>query len=66
MTEHDRSRRLEADTSVAAASPAAEHEDALSPARVVRELSAVGGSQRLGDGLPVAGPITTFPDDEGI
>ena len=60
----DRSRRLEAHNSIAASSPSAQREDALSPAREVRDASGVSASQRLGDGLPVAGPITTFSDDE--
>jgi hypothetical protein len=63
-TNQGRSRRLESEASVAARSPLAQHEDALSPARSVREASGAGESQRLGDGLPVAGPVTTFPDDD--
>jgi hypothetical protein len=57
-------RRLEDEKSQAATTPAAEHEDALSPSKAVRESSAGGGGQRLGDSGPVANPITTFPETE--
>lgn len=57
-------RRLESDASQAATTPAAEHEDALSPSKAVRESSAGGGGQRVGDSGPVANPITTFPETE--
>ncbi len=59
-------RRLEADGSQAARSPAALHDDALSPTKALEESVGFGGGQRVGDGLPVAGPITTFsgPEDD--
>jgi hypothetical protein len=56
--------RLEDAQSQAATTPAAEHEDALSPSKALRE-SAAGGGQRLGDSGPVANPIITFPEAEG-
>lgn len=61
----DTNRRLEDDKSQAAITPAAEHEDALSPSKAMRESSAGGEGQRLGDSGPVANPITTFPETEG-
>ena len=59
--------RLEGDDSPAAITPLAQHEDALSPSRALRETSASGGGQRLGDSGPVANPIVSFPSpDEGL
>jgi hypothetical protein len=55
-------RRLESPLSQAAQSPVANHDDVLSPSLALRESSASGGGQRLGDGVPVDGPITVFPD----
>ena len=63
--ERQMDRRLEDETSQAATTSAAEHEDALSPSKAVRESSASGGGQRIGDSGPVANPITTFPETEG-
>ncbi len=57
-------RRLEAEGSPATRSAAALHEDELSPSRALRESVGEGESQRVGDGLPVAGPITSFPDTD--
>lgn len=61
-TEHS----LEAESSQAASTPLAEHEDELSPSKVLRETVASGGGQRVGDSGPVANPIVTFPDSEGL
>lgn len=36
--------------------PLANHEDDLSPARVVRETATEGGGHRLGNATPVDGP----------
>lgn len=58
-------RRLEDDASQAATTPVAQHEDALSPSKAVRESAAGGGGQRVGDNGPVANPVTTFPETEG-
>jgi hypothetical protein len=58
----DTRRRLVAERSQASTSPLAEHEDALSPVEALRESVGTGG-QRPGDGLPVDGPIISFPDD---
>jgi hypothetical protein len=58
-------RRLEDEHSQAAITPAAQHDDALSPSKAVRESAAGGGGQRLGNSGPVANPITTFPETEG-
>ncbi|MBI1734488.1 MAG: hypothetical protein HYR51_04875 [Candidatus Rokubacteria bacterium] len=57
-------RRLEDARSQAAITPAAEHEDALSPSQALRESSTGGGGQRVGDSGPVANPITTFSETE--
>jgi len=58
-------RRLESDASQAAKTPLAQHEDELSPARALRESSASGGGQRVGDSGPVANPIVDFPQTDG-
>ena len=65
MAEHEsHERRLEAETSQAARTPLARHEDALSPGLVVREASgadgAEGASQRIGD-TGANGPTVSFP-----
>ncbi len=57
-------RRLEAAGSQAARSPAALHEDELSPSKALRDSLEWDTTQRVGDGLPVAGPITSFPGPE--
>ena len=56
-------RRLEDENSQAATTPAAAHEDELSPSKAVRE--SVGGGQRVGDSGPIANPITTFSEPDG-
>jgi hypothetical protein len=58
-------RRLEDEKSQAAITPAAQHDDALSPSKAVRESASSGGGQRLGNSGPLANPITTFPETEG-
>jgi hypothetical protein len=60
----DSKRHLEAEGSPASISAAAEHDDELSPALGLRESVGTGGSQRLGNGVPVDGPIVSFPDDD--
>ena len=54
--------RLESEASPAAQSPAAVHDDALSPAQALRQSINATGSQRVGDSPPVANPLATFPD----
>jgi hypothetical protein len=56
--------RLMGDTSQAARTSAAEHEDDLSPAKIVRARATEGPSQRVGDNIAVANPVTSFPEDE--
>ena len=58
---------LQAEGSQAARTPLAQHEDALSPARVVRERSgadADGASQRIGN-TGAQGPTVSFPGTYG-
>jgi hypothetical protein len=59
-------RRLAAAQSQASTSPLAEHEDALSPVEALRESVGAGGGQRVGDGLPVDGPVVSFPGDDEL
>ena len=64
--ESDRDR-LQSKDSQAARTPDAQHEDALSPARVIRERSgadADGASQRIGN-TGVQGPTVSFPGTHG-
>ncbi len=65
MAESHERRRLEAEGSQAARSPAALHEDELSANKALRDSIGWDDSQRVGDGLPVAGPITSFPEGDG-
>ena len=65
MPEHESTeRRLEAETSQAAHTPLAHHEDALSPGLVIRETSGAdggeGSSQRIGN-TGATGPTVSFP-----
>ena len=65
--DRDDREHLQADTSQAARTPLALHEDALSPARVVRESSgadADGASQRIGN-TGAQGPTVSFPGTHG-
>jgi hypothetical protein len=65
--ERDDREHLQADDSQAARTPLARHEDALSPARVVREHSgadAEGASQRIGN-TGAQGPTVSFPGTHG-
>jgi hypothetical protein len=57
-------RRLESEISQAAVTPAAAHDDALSPTVTIRESVGDAGGQRVGNSGPVANPTTTFPDAE--
>jgi hypothetical protein len=56
-------RRLAAERSQASTSPLGEHDDALSPVEALRESVGTTGGPRLGDGIPVDGPIVSLPDD---
>ena len=69
MAEHEsKDRHLEDETSQAARTPVAHHEDALSPGLVIREHSgadgAGGSSQRIGD-TGADGPTVSFPGSVG-
>ena len=55
-------RRLESADSPAAHSPAAWHDDALSPVEALEESTNASGSQRVGESGPVANPLTSFPE----
>jgi hypothetical protein len=55
-------RRLESPDSQAAGTPAARHDDALSPSRALAESVNAEGSQRVGSSPPLANPVTSFPD----
>jgi hypothetical protein len=59
-------RRLEGERSPAATSPAAEHEDAMSPSRTLRERDATSQSQRVGDNTPTGNPYVSFPDESDL
>lgn len=62
MAEDEREQRhLEAEGSQAAKTPIAQHDDALSPGGWLRDTSASGGGQRIGDSGPVANPTVAFP-----
>jgi hypothetical protein len=50
-------------TPPAAPKPRPDQEDQLSPARALRQTSASGGGQRVGDSGPLANPEVSFPDD---
>jgi hypothetical protein len=63
-TDDAQDRRLESERSQAARTPLAQHEDALSPARSLRESVASGGGQRVGDNGPVANPFIEFPGED--
>lgn len=54
--------RLTGDQSPARQSPAAQHEDDLSPAKDLRERVASSRSEKVGDGTAVGGPITSPPE----
>jgi hypothetical protein len=55
--------RLAGEHSPATRSPAADHEDALSPSRVVREASEEGRTERIGNNTAVANPLRSPPAD---
>lgn len=59
----DDRHRLEGETSPAAATPLANHEDDLSAAAWLRQTSASDGGQRVGNSGPVANPETSFPGE---
>jgi hypothetical protein len=60
--EAERPRKLQADDAQSARTEVARHDDALSPARAVRESGGQGGGQRLGDSPPAGNPVVSFPD----
>jgi hypothetical protein len=55
---------LESPESQAHRTPAALHEDALSPARIIRDRSEEGRSQRVGNNTAAGNPVVSFPDDD--
>jgi hypothetical protein len=55
---------LESPDSQAHRTPAAQHEDALSPARIVRDRSTESRGQRIGDNTVAGNPVVSFPDDD--
>jgi hypothetical protein len=61
--DEERKRRLEGEGSPASTSSAAEHEDAMSPSRALRERDATSQSQRVGDNTPTDNPYVSFPDE---
>jgi hypothetical protein len=54
--------RLAGEGSPARTSPAAQHEDELSPAKELRDRVAASRSERVGDTTPVGGPVTSPPE----
>jgi hypothetical protein len=54
--------RLAGDRSQAHATKVARHEDALSPARDLRDRLEQSRSERVGDGTAIGGPITSPPE----
>ena len=66
MSEERPGRRLEGERSPAATSPAADHEDAMSPSRALRERDAASQSQRVGDNTAVDNPCVSFPDESDL
>jgi hypothetical protein len=54
---------LESPDSPAHRTPAAQHEDELSPAKVIRDRSEQAPSQRIGDNTVAGNPVVSFPDD---
>jgi hypothetical protein len=54
---------LEGPDSPARRTPAAQHEDALSPAKVIRDRAEEARSQRIGDNTVAANPVVSFPED---
>ena len=54
---------LESPDSQAHRTPAAQHEDALSPATVIRDRAEEAPSQRIGDNTVAGNPVVSFPED---
>jgi hypothetical protein len=63
--ENGEPRHLESPASPAAHTPAALHDDALSPVQALDESINADGAQRLGSNPAVANPITVFPEHPG-
>jgi len=55
---------LESDKSQAKITSAAQHEDELSPAKIVRDRTTEAPGQRIGDNAAVANPVTSMPEDD--
>jgi len=56
-------RKLESDQSQAAKTTAAQHDDELSPGKIVQDRADEGPSQRIGDNTVSDNPVTSFPDE---
>ncbi|HXG04308.1 MAG TPA: hypothetical protein VNO23_12950 [Candidatus Binatia bacterium] len=54
---------LESPDSPARRTPAAQHEDALSPAKVIRDRAEEAPSQRIGNNTVAGNPVVSFPED---
>jgi len=55
---------LESDKSQAKITSSAQHEDELSPGKIVRNRTAEAPGQRIGDNTAVANPVTSIPEDD--
>ena len=55
---------LESDKSQAKITSAAQHEDELSPGKIVRDRATEAPGQRIGENTAVANPVTSFPADD--
>jgi HSP20 family protein len=53
--------RLSGDAAPATRTPAARHEDDLTPGKITRDRVESSRSERIGDGTPAAGPVTSPP-----
>lgn len=56
--------RLTGSGAPAERTPAAEHEDALSPAKIIRDLAEEGRTERIGSNSAVENPLTSPPATE--
>lgn len=54
---------LESPLSQAHRTPVAQHEDQLSPAKVIRDRAEEARSQRIGDNTAAGNPVVSFPED---
>jgi hypothetical protein len=59
--EPTRRPRLTGERAPAQQSPAAEHEDALAPGKTLRDQAQSSRTERIGNGTPAGGPLTSPP-----